>query len=988
MNNKTQSYRDKGRALFLAAIMVLSVLAMSATLVAPVAAASNAEDLQFDGEAPPLEIEQGEEVITDVSFSISELNDETADQEVEFEISIDGNAEFTAINSVETAEIDASVSQSAEIVEGAVVFSLQEDASDYATTITLDGATIQADDPNNADVIVDVTDNGGADTTTPFTNAIDIPFFAVDNLDPASAAVNPGEELTISADITNTGAQGTQDIVLEIDDEIDEDVATAQVISETVEDLTLDNGETETVSFTVDAPEDTGDYTHTISSDDESVEGTLTVANDGFIQGNVRDTGNNPIPNAEVIATNVQTGQVFTTFTDGSGDYTVGVPGGFDYEVVVDQDGFESFSTVREVTPGGTETIDVTLQSNIFPEKVGVALWDSEEEEVIGDAAALLADGEFDNQAELVVFTQSQINGSLADEAFDAELTLEDTGGDFAFLGTGDGIFVDDDVDPVNTSESLTLTLDGDSPVADVGAFNVDDFPVIDDATIGDAEFQDGDVSYETFNITAGNASAEDVEDIANAVATGQINASIEETGQDRSTTLNDTADVTYFVEGDRSTQHQVVDTDAEPIENATVWAIYDGAPQDLDDVEEFVNNDGEAFLVDETNEDGIAVIPGLVSSEEANGAFSPEFNVYVVADGFNVFNATEEGLPLSDGEFIADYTLNNAIEESEGSGDAKVFSHVLRETAQDFDLNVTVDDGQKSTSVPSGEQVDIEVEVLSGEVGQDPGEFTPIENQEIDIELTNATGSLIGADDDGVVTVETDANGTAEATFTSGEGIEGTTNVTASTTNVNGDEYVTETDEGQSINSDADQAEITVFGVGELTGDVVDDEDQNVPGADVTLTIRDDGEFVAPDETDLLPDDYDNTRTTGQTGSFAFVNLPTGEDYRVVAEFTSFDGTTFSGFAVENDLDAGSNNADIVIQDLVIDEEENDNNENSEQTAVEFYDEDADGEISNVEVLNAVEDWQNGDGYFAGLDDTEANVAILSVIDAWQESN
>jgi len=94
------------------------------------------------------------------------------------------------------------------------------------------------------------------------------PEFTVSNLDPASATVEPGDDVTVSADITNTGtAEGTQDIVLSLDGE--------EVDSES---LTLDAGASDSVSFDISAPMDDGDYEHAISSDDDEAAGSLTVS--------------------------------------------------------------------------------------------------------------------------------------------------------------------------------------------------------------------------------------------------------------------------------------------------------------------------------------------------------------------------------------------------------------------------------------------------------------------------------------------------------------------------------------------------------------------------------------------------------------------------------------------------------------------------------------------------------------------------------------
>ena len=93
-------------------------------------------------------------------------------------------------------------------------------------------------------------------------------YFALSDLEPEDATVDQGDLIDVSATVTNDGGQeDTQEIVLDIDgDEVDS------------QEVTLDEGESETVEFTdVDTADLDGTYTHTVSSDDESVSGTLTV---------------------------------------------------------------------------------------------------------------------------------------------------------------------------------------------------------------------------------------------------------------------------------------------------------------------------------------------------------------------------------------------------------------------------------------------------------------------------------------------------------------------------------------------------------------------------------------------------------------------------------------------------------------------------------------------------------------------------------------
>jgi hypothetical protein len=65
-------------------------------------------------------------------------------------------------------------------------------------------------------------------------------------------------------------------------------------------------------------------------------ENSAALPTDAWITGNVTD-GSNPVPNTYVKVLMFTAGGVDInyTFTDGSGDYTVGVPGGFDYVVFV-----------------------------------------------------------------------------------------------------------------------------------------------------------------------------------------------------------------------------------------------------------------------------------------------------------------------------------------------------------------------------------------------------------------------------------------------------------------------------------------------------------------------------------------------------------------------------------------------------------------------------------------------------------------------------
>lgn len=104
-------------------------------------------------------------------------------------------------------------------------------------------------------------DNGNGGETEPAN-------FAVNELDPAEAAVPVGAQITVGATVENTGEEeGTQEIALELDGESVES-----------EDHTLASGDSEEVSFDLDTVDlDPGEYSYAITTEDDEESGTLTA---------------------------------------------------------------------------------------------------------------------------------------------------------------------------------------------------------------------------------------------------------------------------------------------------------------------------------------------------------------------------------------------------------------------------------------------------------------------------------------------------------------------------------------------------------------------------------------------------------------------------------------------------------------------------------------------------------------------------------------
>ena len=197
--------------------------------------------------------------------------------------------------------------------------------------------------------------------------------FQISSFTPATRAT-AGDPVSVSATVTNNGTDaGNKTITYELRNE------TGAVVDSRTFQRNLSAGESTDLSFNVDsAGLPAGNYTHVLSTPDDTASVNLSLAGgDGFLQGTVRDTSNNPIVNADIIVTAPGFNETFENATDSNGDYTVRVPGlgeGAPYDVEIRQPGFQSFST-RGITvgPGETARIDVTLVPIVTPGAIEVS---------------------------------------------------------------------------------------------------------------------------------------------------------------------------------------------------------------------------------------------------------------------------------------------------------------------------------------------------------------------------------------------------------------------------------------------------------------------------------------------------------------------------------------------------------------------------------------------------------------------------------------
>ncbi len=136
-----------------------------------------------------------------------------------------------------------------------------------STTVSfdLDTTDVPANDYTHQIASEDDTVSGALTVQAPPTPAS----FEIVSLSPADGSVTQGDELVVDVSVQNTGEQeATQEVVLSV-----------SVLGEVgSRSLTLAGGAADSVSFTVDTTDvEAGDYTHSVSTDNVSAEGSLTV---------------------------------------------------------------------------------------------------------------------------------------------------------------------------------------------------------------------------------------------------------------------------------------------------------------------------------------------------------------------------------------------------------------------------------------------------------------------------------------------------------------------------------------------------------------------------------------------------------------------------------------------------------------------------------------------------------------------------------------
>ncbi|PSP47750.1 hypothetical protein BRC69_00700, partial [Halobacteriales archaeon QH_6_66_25] len=293
MNNKTQTFREKGRALFLAAIMVLSVVAMTASFGAAPAAAA-AQNVALDDTI----VTEGDELSGTVTV-------ESTDDSSVF-VFVDAN-EDGAWNESEEPFVEVNVSD-----------------GDGQTDYDFDGLETDGIVGTQVGAFVDssATDGQTAEETTPVTINNDL------NVELEAPEIVQDQN-TYPAEVTVTNEGDADATGVDIDLELDAPGAAA--VSDSSNGNTLAPGESETVSVLVDASDtEIGNVSNgistTVSGDNyssETIEQNARVGENGtaFIDGDIGDDQVNPIEDDQdirLVVNNDDTGDEVVNETFGN----------------------------------------------------------------------------------------------------------------------------------------------------------------------------------------------------------------------------------------------------------------------------------------------------------------------------------------------------------------------------------------------------------------------------------------------------------------------------------------------------------------------------------------------------------------------------------------------------------------------------------------------------------------------------------------------
>lgn len=334
---------DKLRAVFLAALMVLSVSAGAASF-------AGATTLDGGGNVPAGDIGAAQSVVVNdhlvnatagpsaitVGYNVSD----TANNDTELNWTVSNATGVVESGAFNEAQNDTTVNDSVTLNNlvngGNYTFTIHVYNTTSGTNVTTDTATIHTFGVLSDDTPTTTTSSGGN-----FFEAANVSLSTsqISSIDVNLSAGNLADNVTVDQ-IAQIEAQYYNDTGVLLDDATatydaepktfaDPPENTSRVVIIAQTSTSLKNG-------TVIDAQLTFNYNPSTTLDTAGSATAFTGVDSGSITGDVRDTNNNIFENATVEITNVDTGTVVaTTQTDSSGVYTTNVGGGANYTATV-----------------------------------------------------------------------------------------------------------------------------------------------------------------------------------------------------------------------------------------------------------------------------------------------------------------------------------------------------------------------------------------------------------------------------------------------------------------------------------------------------------------------------------------------------------------------------------------------------------------------------------------------------------------------------
>ncbi|MGQ4557358.1 CARDB domain-containing protein [Halobellus sp. GM3] len=252
-------------------------------------------------------------------------------------------------------------------VDGQVVDSTTATAAGGETTQVTLSHTVGSTTGNVAVDILGPDGQSQADDTVTIENQPE-PYFRVSNLDAPASVLNTSQTVNITANVTNIGdLAGTQNVTLSVDGET----------RDTNESLTLDSDNTTTVDLAFNTDDvDTGDVTYSVTSENQSRSGTITI--------NEPTPGTAAIVSTDVLTDEAQQGESFdvNATIENTGDLDLTETVELDYRAngTIDDD-----VQVSSLGAGNTTTVTLTATPSAEPR---AGTFDRELEVSAGDDSA------------------------------------------------------------------------------------------------------------------------------------------------------------------------------------------------------------------------------------------------------------------------------------------------------------------------------------------------------------------------------------------------------------------------------------------------------------------------------------------------------------------------------------------------------------------------------------------------------------------------